>query len=188
MSTTADPQLENDDMDVDGVDVDSPEHDLSEGLEVNSVLCRKMIAESQTPADLEHTIWRLSRLSEYELVRANNVARNKEMLANLRLNKMFEEAMGLPVKKAGARKSDQKSGGKGGGGRKAKCMRGEGEGTSSEEEEEEEEDELEEKCPAQEKRTKPTPKAAAPKEWAKKARMQLEEGNFGLHWSELVEQ
>jgi flagellar biosynthesis GTPase FlhF len=142
---------------------------------------------------LKLAIWRLGRLSESELVRANNIAHNKELLANLGLNKTFEEAMGLPTTRA-ARKSGQKSGGKGGRGKKAKRARVEGERTSSDEEEEEDEEEesgneeVQEPPATREKRAKPTPKAAAPKEWAKKAKALLEEGDSGLLWSELVEQ
>jgi hypothetical protein len=134
-------------------------------------------------------------LSEYEFVRANNIAQNTEMIASLRLNKMFEEALGLPSKKAGTRKSGQKSGGRGGGGRKAKRARGEGGRLSSEEEddeedeeEEEEEEEEREPRPAREKRAQPTPEAAAPKEWAKKARAMLEDIDFGLPWTEVIDQ
>ncbi|KAJ7837368.1 hypothetical protein B0H14DRAFT_2589225 [Mycena olivaceomarginata] len=188
-STAADPHPANDNMDNNDMDINSPEHDPLEGLVVNLVLRCKMIAESQTLADLEYTIGQFSHLSECKLVCANNITHNKETLANLGLNKTFEEAMGLPAKKARGRKLGQKLGGKGGGGGKAKNVRGEGERTlSDEDEEEEEEKEEEEPCPAQEKHIKPTPKAAAPKEWVKKARVLLEEGDFGLLWSKLMEQ
>jgi hypothetical protein len=185
-STAADPPPANDDMEIDG-----PERDPFEGLAVNPALRRKIIAESKTPADLEHAVWRLKRLSEYEFVRANNVTRNTEMIASLGLNKTFEEALGLPSKKAGTRKSGQKSGGRGGGGRKAKRARGEGGRLSSEEEDDEEDEEEEEEReprPAREKRAQPTPEVAAPKEWAKKARAMLKDINFGLPWTEVIDQ
>ncbi|KAJ7810808.1 hypothetical protein B0H14DRAFT_3756640 [Mycena olivaceomarginata] len=208
MSTAADSRAANDDMDNDHsaanslpadddmaddpMDIDRPARDPFEGLIVNPALRRKTIAESKNSEDLKLAIWRLGRLSESELVRANNIAHNKELLTNLGLNKTFEEAMGLPTTRA-TRKSGQKSGGKGGRGRKAKRARVEGERTSSDEEEEEDEEEDEEEesgdeevqePPAtREKRAKPTPKAAAPKEWAKKAKALLEEGDSGLLWS-----
>lgn len=195
MSTAADSRAANDDMDNDHsaanslpvddymadnpMDIDRPARDPFEGLIVNPALRRKTIAESKNSEDLKLAIWRLGRLSESELVHANNIAHNKELLTNLGLNKAFEEAMSLPTTRA-ARKSDHKSGGKGGRGRKAKRTRVEGERTSSDEEEEEDkeeesgDEEVQEPPATREKRAKPTPKAAAPKEWAKKAKALLE--------------
>ncbi|KAJ7896243.1 hypothetical protein B0H14DRAFT_3425603 [Mycena olivaceomarginata] len=114
-STVADPPPANDDM-----EIDSPEHNPFEGLTVNP------------------------HLSEYEFVHANNIAQNTEMITSLGLNKTFKEALGLPLKKAGTRKSGQKLGGRGGGGRKAKQARGEGERSLSKEEDDKEDDEEDE--------------------------------------------
>jgi hypothetical protein len=163
--------------------------DPFEGMLVKSPLRRRTLKEGVTPVALNTAIWNLKRMSAYELVRENNVAKNHEILVSLGLNKSFEEVMGLQKKKAGGKVGAQK-----GRRRAAKRAWGEGngeeedyEGNSEDEEEEDEDDDIPH-CAPRDPRAKPMPKVAAPKEWVKKAEASLERGKFGPQWSELVEQ
>jgi hypothetical protein len=158
--------------------------DPFEGLEVRSPLRRKIEKEATMPEALQVAIWRLQRLSAYELVRENNIATNHELLVSLGLDKSFEEAMGLKRKKAEGKNKK--------GRRASKRVRGEGEADdevcSEEEEEEEEEEEPVAPRVPRPSREKPAPKAPAPKEWVKKAEKLLQGDSFGPLWTQLVAQ
>jgi hypothetical protein len=169
--------------------------DPFEGMLVKLPLRRRTLKEGVTPVALNAAIWNLKRMSAYELVRENNVAKNHEILVSLGLDKSFEEVMGLPKKKAGGKVGAQKrkAGGKVGaqkGGRRA-AKRARGEGNCEEEDykgnSEDEDDDIPPRAPW-DPCAKPTPKVAVPKEWVKKAEASLERGKFGPQWGELVEQ
>ncbi|KAJ7653709.1 hypothetical protein DFH06DRAFT_994257 [Mycena polygramma] len=98
--------------------------------------------------------------------------------------------MGVPNKKGGKRKSGGKKGG-----RRAKRAKGDasgeerGDSSGDDDSEEEEEAAVQPAARApRAKRSKPAAAAAAPKEWAKKAKNFLEEIAFGNDWVELIGQ
>jgi hypothetical protein len=142
-------------------------------LLVQSPLRRKTLAAASNE-ELEYEIRQLKRLSAFELVRENNIARNKEMLKKLGLDKSFNDVMGLT-------KSGEKRKAEGSGGRKAKQGRGE-----TEEEDEGENDTPPAPRAARPMRAKPIAQRPPPKEWAKKAKTLLEEKDLGEAWKELV--
>jgi hypothetical protein len=164
------------------------EKDPFRGLLIKLPLHRKTVATASNDEELEYKIHQLRHLSTFELVRENNIARNKEELKRLGLDKSFNEAMGL-TKQGGKCKA------KGGGGRKAKHGRSEAEeGNESEEEDDVNEDDEEENnalaapCIAWPQRAKPGAQHPAPKEWIKKARPLLQQQDLGKAWEELVVQ
>jgi hypothetical protein len=179
--------------DTSGTRQESEPADPFHGIEVLSPLRRKTMASVEDPSD-SMQVWaavnQLRRLSTSELVRENNIARNKEMLAKLGLDKSFNEHMGI-TKGAGKRTN---SGGTTG--RKVKRARRQGEKEAdghSEEEDDEDEDDEEDDAPRpaphpapRPLRAKPAAHRAAPKEWVVKAKKSLEEDDMGPKWVELV--
>jgi hypothetical protein len=180
-------------MDIDEMG-DEREMNLFVGLLVNSLLQRAAIATGNPRSEA----WRFERMSAYELIRENNIAKNRETMKRLGLDKSFEEMqeeMG-----GGAGKGKRKTAGATGngkpGGRKTKRTRVDADGGSGGDDEEDYEDDdgedvvLASKPPAQPRaqRMKPTAAKPAPKEWVLKAKTLLEEKAFGGLWPELVEQ
>lgn len=175
--------------------------DSFRGMIVLSPLRRQTLAAASNPEELEYEVRQLKRLSAYELVRENNIAKHKELLAKLGLDKSFSEIMGL--KKSGGKKGGGKRKNSGGvAGRKAKRAKkgdenendSEEGGDEEEEGEEEEEEDADAPAPApapaprapRPQRSKPGPSRAAPKEWAVKVRKVLETDAFGKIWTDLV--
>jgi hypothetical protein len=159
------------------------------GIEVLSPLRRRTVASVEDPSDpmqLWTAVNQLRRLSTSELLRENNIARNKELLATLGLDKTFNEKMGMEKKGPAAKRV--RSGGPAG--RKAKRSKGQDEevsGASKEDEDnEEEEDEPTPALRARTQRVKPAVRRAAPKEWVVKAKKALEQDDMGPEWVELV--
>jgi hypothetical protein len=174
----------------------TPEVDPFKGMVVLSPLRRRTMATASNPEELAFEIRQLRRLSPYELVRENNIAKHKEVLKSLGLDKSFSELMGIKKGAAPGGGKRKKTGG-GGRGRKAKRARedrgdeDEQSGSGEEEDEEEEEEEEEETSapPARAPRaqcTKAAPARAAPKEWVVKAKNLLEDESLGEAWAQLV--
>jgi hypothetical protein len=150
-------------------------------MKVLSPLRRKTIAKVANGSNLEYEVRQFRRLSSYELVHENNIAKNHETLVSLGLDKSFDEMMAMK----------RKPGEKKGGGRQAKRARkgdgGEYNGEDSDEEEEDEDATLAERIPCVQ-RAKPAAKSPAVKDWVKKAETNLEKDTFGPRWTELVSQ
>jgi hypothetical protein len=66
------------------------------------------LAKRADSGGIAYEIHQLRRLSAYELVRENNVVKNKELLVALGLDKLFDEVMGQS--KNGKRKAPVKKG------------------------------------------------------------------------------
>jgi hypothetical protein len=114
------------------------EVDCFKGLLVHSPLRRAAIATGDPRAEA----WRFERMSEYMLVRENNIAKHKETIKALGLDKTFEELTGLPPKKGqGKRKWTGKKGGGRSKRQREEAHTSEGEGDDEENEEEDEDDE-----------------------------------------------
>jgi hypothetical protein len=75
--------------------------------------------------------WELMQMNEYNLVCEGNMARNKELLASLGLDKSFNEVMGIGTKHKAAAKAV---------GQRKRRMREQEEGNSSEDDSEDEPD------------------------------------------------
>lgn len=147
-----------------------------------SPLKRKTIAENPDPADLERRVGRLTTMPQYELVRENNIAKWKEVLHKMGLDKSFDENFGTSKKRKGGETS---------GGRRKKSKGGENEEEGSDEEEEggDEEEEAPRPPPApRPRREKQGPAEAMPKEWAVKAKATLESTELGASWIGLLAQ
>ncbi|KAJ7667228.1 hypothetical protein B0H14DRAFT_3539248 [Mycena olivaceomarginata] len=109
----------------DEMDIDEPgeerEMDIFTGLLVNSPLQRAAIATGN-PRSKD---WRFKRMSAYELMQENNIAKNKETMKRLGLKKTFEEMqeeMGWRVGKGKCKAAGAAGNGKPGG-CKTKCTR-----------------------------------------------------------------
>ncbi|KAJ7354141.1 hypothetical protein DFH08DRAFT_955553 [Mycena albidolilacea] len=123
--------------------------------------------------------WRFQRMSTYELVRKNNIAKNKETIKALGLDKTFEEMQEMG-RRAGKGKHKE-SGARGKGGCKTKHPRVDKDGGSGGDEEDYEDDEGEDSVPASKppaqpraQHMKPVAAKPAPKEWVLKAKALLE--------------
>ncbi|KAJ7346457.1 hypothetical protein DFH08DRAFT_960928 [Mycena albidolilacea] len=161
------------------------EMNLFVGLLVNSPLQRAAIATGNPRSEA----WHFERMSADELIRENNIARNRETMKRLGLDKCFEEmqeAMGGGAGKGKRKAAGATENGKPGG-HKTKRTRVDADGGSGGDDEEDHEDDdgedvvLASKPPAQPRaqRMKPTAAKPAPKEWVLKAKTLLEEKAFG---------
>ncbi|KAJ7889379.1 hypothetical protein B0H14DRAFT_2561878 [Mycena olivaceomarginata] len=157
------------------------ERDPFDGMKVLSPLRRKTIAKIANGSNLEYEVRQLRRLSSYELVRENNIAKNHETLVSLGLDKSFDEMMAMK------RKPGEKKGGGQQAKRARKGDRGEYDGEDSDEEKEDEDATLAERIPRVQ-RAKPAAKSPAVKDWVKKAETNLEKDVFGPRRTELVSQ
>jgi hypothetical protein len=111
------------------------ERDYFKGLVVHSPLRRRVLAAASNPEEIEYEVRQLARLSTFERVRKNNIAKHKETLKSLGLDKSFSELMGLKKGKTAGMK--RKVVGKTG--RKAKAKRTRGEGDDNDEDDEDDE-------------------------------------------------
>jgi hypothetical protein len=158
-----------------------------EGMKVLSPLRRKTFTKVANGSNLEYEVRQLRRLSSYELVRENNIARNHETLVSLGLDKSFDEMMAIK-RKAGA-KQDGKRATK----RTRKRDEEEYDKDSSTDEDQQEMEDGDEDAPSAAhapctQRAKLAVISLAPKEWVKKAETTLERAAFGPRWGELVSQ
>jgi hypothetical protein len=176
-------------MDIDEPGEEGEKNDIFAGLLVKSPLRRAAMATGNP----QNEAWRFQRMSSYQLVCENNIAKNQELIKQLGLDKTFEEMQ----KEMGGRPAKGKRKGPGAqekGGRKAKRTRVDEDGGSGDEEAYEDDDGEDPdpagKPPAQPRaqRIKPVAAKAAPKEWVLNAKALLEEKAFDGPWPELVEQ
>jgi hypothetical protein len=169
------------------------ERDYFKGLVVHSPLRRRVLASASTPDKIQYEVCQLARLSAFELVRENNIAKHKETLKSLGLDKSFNELMGLKKGKTAGVK--RKAVGKKG--RKGKSKRLRGENGDDDEEDEDEDEEGSDSGEDEEDDTPVAPRAprlqrtiasrtTAPKEWIVKAKKMLEKEELGATWDELV--
>ncbi|KAK7050381.1 hypothetical protein R3P38DRAFT_3173727 [Favolaschia claudopus] len=163
---------------------DAPPKDPFQGLQITDPLRRKTLAAAEVSGDLPYEIRQLRRLSPYELVRANNIARNEELLEALKLNNAVSSILGSKRGKApakGSRKRGRKSGGRKGDDSSGNVADDEGEEEGEEEDEEEQADE--EDIPVAERPQRPLPVNRGLREWFTKSNDQLAEGDqFGPRW------
>jgi hypothetical protein len=86
----------------------TPERDPFEGMRVLSPLRRKIFAKVASGSNIGYEVRQLHRLSSYELARENNIAKNREMLVSLGLDKSFDEMMAIK-RKAGEKKGGRRA-------------------------------------------------------------------------------
>ncbi|KAJ7724611.1 hypothetical protein DFH07DRAFT_783237 [Mycena maculata] len=142
-------------------------------------------------ADRHAKMSRVLTMPVYELVRENNIARNREMMESLGLDRPAAVWGGADTAGAPLGKKRKAKGGKAS---KSKKKKGDVFGSDEEEDDEgdEEEEDEEEETPAAPAPCAPrgrhevVKKPMAPKEWAVNACAFLEDANRGAAWTELV--